>query len=437
MTQAQKRLRALRERQSKERQRMAELAGAGEWTDESRAEYDGLESGVPDLERELREAQRAVEAEEESQRVDTRALPSDPETRARIELRQRASLGRYLGAALAGRLPQGAEAELCEAAGVTVGMIPVEMFDVPAKRQAEHRVDAPTTAPTTGTGVNLDPIYPAIYARSVLPRLGVAMPRVGSGTYATMTITAGLSAGAEAAGDARESTAATLTPKTTTPHRVSARLSLRIEDIASIGAGNFESMLRQNLMLALSDELDRLGLNGDPSTTAAEPQGLLSQLTDSTAPTSVIDFDGYARLAADGIDGGPWAEGMGDVRLLVNAETMRHAETKFQESGSYKGELSAAAYLRDKAGAFVSSRRMPATASTIAPTLRARMATMGLEGVDAIRLATCPVWAEIGIDDIYSDSASGTRHVTLHSLIGDVLIQQADAYERVDIKLAT
>ena len=190
-------------------------------------------------------------------------------------------------------------------------------------------------------------------------------------------------------------------------------------------------------MLSLSDALDRVGLVGDPSSGAAEPQGLLSQLAaPGTAPNAIVDFDAFVGLAAGGIDGGPWAEGLGDVKLLVNAETMRLAETTFQSSTSFKGELAAAAYLREKSGGFFSSRRMPATVSTIAQTLRVRMATMGLDGMDAMRLATCPVWAEVGIDDIYSDSAAGTRHLTLHSLIGDVLIQQTDAYERVDLKIA-
>ena len=56
--------------------------------------------------------------------------------------------------------------------------------------------------------------------------------------------------------------------------------------------------------------------------------------------------------------------------------------------------------------------------------------------VGAMRTAVCPMWGEIGIDDIYTDSASGLRHYTLHNLIGDVLIEQSDAYERVDLKLA-
>ena len=42
----------------------------------------------------------------------------------------------------------------------------------------------------------------------------------------------------------------------------SARLELTIEDIAAVGQENFESILRENLSLALSAELDKQGLNG-------------------------------------------------------------------------------------------------------------------------------------------------------------------------------
>ena len=63
MTDAQKRLRALRERQSQERQRMAELGMAEALDDETRAELDRIETGTPDLERQLRAAQVAVDAD--------------------------------------------------------------------------------------------------------------------------------------------------------------------------------------------------------------------------------------------------------------------------------------------------------------------------------------------------------------------------------------
>lgn len=428
MTEAQKRLRELRERQSRERQRMVELSRVETLDEEQRAEMDRIETGTPDLERQIRAAQGTVDQEQEGE---TRDAAPDAQAREREELRSRARLTNYLLARLEQRMVTGAEAELNAAEGVAG--IPISIFDTP-RQPLEQRADTATTAPATGTGINLSPVLPAIFARAVLPRLGVAMPRVGSGTFATMTVTASLSAGAMAAGAARESTAATLTPKTTTPHRVSARLSLRIEDIATIGVGNFESVLRENLMLALADELDKLGLNGDGSD--PNPQGLLSQLTDPTDPTDAVDFDGFVTLAAGGIDGGPWAETLQAVRLLVNAETMRKAETTFQSATNYKGELSSAAYLRQHSGGFFGSSRMPATASNIAQCLRYRAGTQGLKGVNAVRTATCPVWNELGIDDIFSDSASGVRHFTLHALIGDVLIQQASAYERVDLKLA-
>ena len=47
MTEAQKRLRQLRERQSRDRGRMAELAIVDELSDEQRAELDTIERGTP------------------------------------------------------------------------------------------------------------------------------------------------------------------------------------------------------------------------------------------------------------------------------------------------------------------------------------------------------------------------------------------------------
>ena len=221
--------------------------------------------------------------------------------------------------ALRGRDVSGPELELRQHLGLNPGEIPVDLFE------PEKRVDVASAPPATGLGVNVDLIRPKIYARSVAGRLGVAMPRVGSGTYSTMTVVTGLSAVAVAAGTAAESTAATLTPLTSTPFRISARLSIRLEDVATIGVGNFESVLRQNLMLAMSDRLDHYLLTGND--TDPIPKGLLTGLTAVTDPTTVVDWKGFVSALSDGIDGGPWAEDMTNVRLCVNAETMRLAET--------------------------------------------------------------------------------------------------------------
>ena len=410
--------------QSSVRQRINDSLSKDTLTDEERAALDKDTARMSQIGVELRAALTVETADEHKALAES----PTPEHRERLELRKRAKLTNYLLSALSGRQVDGAELELRGAAGVTDG-IPLELFDL------EERVDAPTTAPTTGTGVNVDPIIPLIYARAVMPRLGVRMPRVSSGTYSTMTVSAGLSAGAMVAGVARESTAAVLTPQTTTPHRISARLSLRVEDISLVGVGNYEAILRQNLMLAMSSQLDTYGLTGDNS--GANPAGLLQQLTDPSAPPAgVVSWNGFVQSASDGIDGGPWAETMEDVRILTNAETMRLASRVFQTSTSYQGELSAAEYLREHTSGFFSSARMPATDAMVAQAVRVRMGTMGLDGVDAISLATLPIWNVVNIDDIFSDSASGTRHFTMHHLCGDLLIQQPDAYEQISYRVS-
>ena len=68
MTHAQTRLRDLRQRQSRERGRMAELSRVDSLSDETRAELDTIETGTPDLERQIRAATVVVEAEETEQR---------------------------------------------------------------------------------------------------------------------------------------------------------------------------------------------------------------------------------------------------------------------------------------------------------------------------------------------------------------------------------
>ena len=79
MTPIQLKLKSLRERRSRERQRMAELAVADSLTDETRAELDQLETGTPDLERQLRAATVAVETEESSGRP-RRPMMATPKT---------------------------------------------------------------------------------------------------------------------------------------------------------------------------------------------------------------------------------------------------------------------------------------------------------------------------------------------------------------------
>ena len=76
MTPTQKRLRDLRDRQSRERGTMAQLSPVDELSDEQRSELDTIERGTPDLERQLRAATIAAEDEEREQRRRRRCAPA-------------------------------------------------------------------------------------------------------------------------------------------------------------------------------------------------------------------------------------------------------------------------------------------------------------------------------------------------------------------------
>ena len=352
----------------------------------------------------------------------------DAEQRERIELRSRASLTEYFTAAAQGRMVSGAELELRQAAGVSG--IPLEIFDVPKPSEIEKRDITP--APGT-VGVNLDPILPAVFANSIAPRLGIQMPRVESGTYATATITLSQSASAQAKSAAIAGTAGALTVTTATPKRVSARLELALEDIAAVGQGNFESILRENLSLALSDALDDQAINGNG--TSPNLAGMFAGLDDpSGSPSAVVKFDDFVDLFAGGIDG-LWAEEASAVAIVVNPEAYRLAVKIFRDVGTangHRGDVSFADYAKEHFGAFWTNKRMPDTASNIAQAILYRM------GANAgMRTAVCPHWNEISIDDQFSGSAKGERYFTMHVLLGDVIITQPDAYGQVQLQVST
>ena len=136
MTPAQTKLRQLRERQSQERGRVAELAVADALTDETRAEMDTIETGTPDLERQLRAATSAVETEESEQRAAGDTPAGDTEDRERAELRGKVKLGGYVAAAIEQRGADGAEAEYNAAVGIAGNRFPLELLAPPEQRAA-------------------------------------------------------------------------------------------------------------------------------------------------------------------------------------------------------------------------------------------------------------------------------------------------------------
>ena len=444
MTSAQKRLRDLRERQSRERGRMAELSLVDELGDEHRAELDTIEKGTPDLERQMRAAVIALENEERE--AETRAVDDpDTEQRERIELRSKAMLTTYFMNAARGRLADGAEAELQSAAGVSGHGIPLELWDVPIERrdgEGERETRAITPSPGT-TGVNLDPIRPAVFANSIAPRLGVEMPRVMSGTYASATITTSQSATALDKSAPAVGTAGALTVSTATPKRVSARLELTLEDIAAVGQSNFESVLRENLALALSDQLDDQIINGNG--VAPNLSGIFQALADpAAAPTAVADFDIFVAAFAGGVDG-LWADTVKEVAIVAGVATYRLSAATFRDpstgTAGGRGDVAFSDYAMSMYGSWFTNSRMPdqATFMSVDNVQQAILYRKGRSmpgGAGTMRTAVCPHWGVVDIDDIFSGSAQGERYFTMHVLLGDVLLVQRDAYSQAAFQIA-
>ena len=417
-------------RRSKVRERLGDIAklSGDAYTDEVKAEERSLQDEYTALEQRHRTAIIAEDRDLEQRRAE--AGEPDAETRERIELRGKARLSNYLLAAARSRLVDGPEAELCAAAGVTG--IPIELWDVPPqeKRNGAEQRDI-TPAPGT-VGVNLDPIRPAVFANSIAPRLGIEMPRVASGTYASATITTSTTAAAKAKSADAPATAGAMTVTTATPKRVSARLELTLEDVAAVGQENFESILRQNLALALSAELDDQAINGNG--TAPNLTGIFQRLTDPAAPAANVEtWTRFLAIQSGGVDG-LWATELEHIGLVVNPETFRLAAATFQGTDS---EESAASYLKRMGGGFWCNSRMPAKTNHVAQGILYRMGRSAMGASMGMRTAVCPHWGEVSIDDVYSGSIKAERYFTMHMLLGDVIVVQPGAYAQVAFRVST
>ena len=414
--------------QSEKRQALNTLLAKDELQDSDRKELEGLTKRAQEIEVEMR---AAILAEPEPQ-LETRHMVHglDAEQRERLELRSQASLTNFLTRYMSGKMPQGRELELQQAAKVGEG-IPLELWDTPRSMGLETRADVVTGTPST-VGVNLDRIRPAVFAKSIAPMMGVEMPRVESGTFASATIDTSLTAAAKAKGAVTDSAAATFTVSTATPKRISARLSIAIEDIAAVGQANYESALRENLSLVLSDELDKQMINGTGS--GANLIGIFQRLANPSAPAAgVVNWVGFAAQHAGGVDG-LWSSTLKDVCIITNPETYRLAASTFM--GTDGAELSAAAYAMMHTGGFYCNKRMPAKTGHIAQALLYRKGRSMLGGDMSMRTAVCPHWGQVTISDIYTGSAMGENYVTFHVLLGDVILVQSDAYEQVSYRVS-
>ena len=407
-------------RLSEIRQRLNELLRMDEPTDEQRTELATLSDECGTVEVEYRAALRA-EGEAE-QRTETNA--PDPETRERIKLRTEARAGGYLLPLLLGNHLSGAAAEYQASREIPDDAIALDYFEGgrPAP-DPEIEQRAATPAPTTGAGVNLEPIQPFIFSEGLAALLGIEIKSVESGTFSTATITTALPAEAKAKAADAPDTAAALTAQTSGVKRIASSVQFTAEDVASVGVGNFEAALLENMRMSMQDAHDDAVLIGDGN--APNIKGLLTALGSAATRSTRETFASYAKEPAAAVDG-VWARTMADVLLLVGTDTYTDAAGIFQSNTA----VSAASFLMGAAGGFRSSDRVPDKASDVQQALAYR------RGRPGIRPAVQATWNRLSIDDRFSLGKSAQRVVSMHLLCGDVIVRHSGAYKRTAFKLA-
>ena len=400
MTKMQKRLTDLKARQSRERQRMAELAMTDELTEETRGELDTLEGGTPDLERSLRAAQAAVDVEETEQRT-AGDDPDNPEKRERRELRAKVKMGNYALAAIEQRAASGAEAEYNMELGIGGNKFPLELL-APVEERATTGVD---TAVTPRRWLD------RLFADTAAMRLGITMESVAPGVASYPVTSAGAAAAQRGKDEAAADTSWTVAVTELKPVGNRATLKFSREDALRIPG--LEDALVRDMRMALVEGVDRAIFVGDEGATGtdADITGLSgAAITEVTlSQTNKVMADETLKVFVDMLDG-IHATTLGDLNvvaavgggrlwestvLTVASETASVFKTLAQflrEAGlswTIRGSIENGT-ANDDFGAFVGRGR-------------------GIEGA-----GVCPIWSEGElVRDQYTSAAKGTVHLSL------------------------
>lgn len=351
MTPAQKRLKQLRERQSRERQRMAELGLADQLTDETRAELDTIEKGTPDLERQIRAATVAVEQEEAEQReAGAKATPPehDAEARELHDLRRRVRVSGYLVAGLEQRAADGAEKEFLEAlkiplTGVNGPSIPLAML-APPEMRSEARTEKRAT---TDTDIQTMPRrwLDRLFADTAVPALGITMESVPAGAISYPVTSAGASAAQRGRAEAAAAAAWTIGVTELKPTGNRAHLTFTTTDAKRIPG--LESALTRDLRMAMTEGIDRAVFLGDSGANenSADITGLNAAAITEVDLTQANKVLGPGTLAAfTGLVDGIHAASLGDLMVVSSIGAWRLWEDTVINSAA--DNMTLAAFLR-------------------------------------------------------------------------------------------
>ena len=148
--------------------------------------------------------------------------------------------------------------------------------------------------------------------------------------------------------------------------------------------------------------------------------GILARLADPTAPgAEAADFDAFVASFADAIDG-LWAGQTSEVSIVAGVDTYRLSAQTFRDATADLGSISFADYAMAHTAGWWTNKRMPAAVSNIQQAIVCRKGRSMMPS--PTRLAVCPTWGYLTVEDIYTGARKGERRYVLSVLVGDVIL---------------
>ena len=329
-------------RASEIRARLNSLGGE-ELTDETRSELDTLTVEYRDVESKIRAALV-------SEDVPAETPPENAETRETREVLGRANISGIFEAALSGKQPDGAEAEIQKELNLDGNAVPLSLLRRHEGGEGlERRTTGVTPVPASGSiGASQSEIIAAVFPEAASAFLGIPQPTVGVGERVYTVLSTSAAPGTPAKGADQAHSAAAFTASVLSPARIQGSVFFAREDRARLTGLN--EALRSNLSDTLGDELDQQVLTGT--------NGLLTGTNLANDNASTIDtFATYrSRFAYSQVDG-KYAMTAGELRLLVGSATFSHAASVYRGNNS---DLDALASLMTATGGVRVSANMTA-----------------------------------------------------------------------------
>ena len=387
------------------RQRLSDIGGMDELSDEVRSEFETLRREYSD--NESKQAALKIGGDAPSTPLETRT----GEGREFRQLVTRSNVGEIFDAALNHNVLTGASREIQEHYGLDTNQVPLALLvrSWPDDRELETRAAGVTNSPSN-VGRNEQSILPYVFPMAAATFLGVDMPTVGVGEAVFPVLATAPDVHTPAEHAAAADTAHTFSAQVLSPSRIQAAFFYSREDRAKFAG--MDSALRENLSMGLSDGLDKEVLAGT--------NGLFTgTVLANNNVTAVTDFDGYiSEFGYNRVDG-RYASTAADISAVVGSATYAHMGETYRNTSVDRTALDR---LMDITGGVRVSSHVPAVSNANKQNAVIR------RGMHTDMVA--PIWEGVTlITDEVTKAANGQIVVTgvmLHA----VKLIRADGYHK-------